>query len=70
MNHKFSVGQLVELEPRVLRPCAPGPYEIRHLVPISEREPSDPSYRIKNINEKHERVVLESDLRLSLGALT
>jgi hypothetical protein len=60
--HKFSVGQLVELEPRMLRPCAPGSYEIRHLIPISEREPGDPSYRIKSAAEKHERVVAESDL--------
>jgi hypothetical protein len=65
VNHKFNVGQLVELEPRILRPCAPGPYEIRHLIPLSEREPGDPSYRIKSPAEKHERVVAESDLALA-----
>jgi hypothetical protein len=67
MTHHFSVGQLVDLEPRALRPCAPGPYEIRYLVPISEREPGDPSYRIKSPAEKHERVVAESDFALSPG---
>src|SRR6185437_6267761 len=67
MTHHFCVGQLVQLEPKVLRPCAPGPYEIRYLVPISEREPGDPSYRIKSPSEKHERVVTESDLVSSSG---
>ena len=65
MNHSFNVGQLVELLPMVLRPCAPGPYEIRYLVPISEREPCDPSYRVKSPAEKHERVIAESDLALA-----
>jgi len=51
----------------VLRPCAPGPYEIRHLLPIFEREPADPSYRIKSSAEKHERVVAESELALFSG---
>jgi hypothetical protein len=37
------------------------------LVPISEREPGGPSYRIKSPAEKHERVVAESDLALSSG---
>jgi len=64
MAHKFNIGQLVELAPRILRLSAPGPYEIRHLVPVSERD-ADPSYRIKSIAEKHERVVPESELMLS-----
>ena len=44
---------------------APGPYEIRHLVPASDRDPGDPCYRIKSIAEKHERVASESELTLS-----
>jgi hypothetical protein len=52
MAHKFNIGQIVELEPGVLRSSAPGPYEIRHLVPASDRDPNDPCYRIKNIAEK------------------
>ena len=65
MAHKFNIGQIVELEPRMLRSPAPGPYEIRHLVPATERDPGDPCYRIKSIAEKHERVAPESELTLS-----
>jgi hypothetical protein len=64
--HKFNIGQTVELAPRLLRSSAPGPYEIRHLVPASDRDPGDLCYRIKSITEKHERVVRESDLTLSV----
>ena len=65
MAHKFNIGQIVELTPTVLRSSALGPYEIRHLVPASDRDPDDPCYRIKSIAEKHERAALESDLALS-----
>jgi len=65
MAHKFKTGQLVELEPSVLRSLAMGPYEIRHLIPSSDRDPGDPCYRIKSSAEKHERVAFESELRLS-----
>lgn len=34
-------------------------------MPESDRDAGDPSYRIKSIDEKHERVVFESDLTLS-----
>ncbi len=65
MAHKFSIGQLVELAPRLLRSSAPGPYEIRHLSPASDRNPGEPCYRIKSTAEKYERVAPESDLTLS-----
>ena len=65
MAHKFNIGQTVELAPRLLRSSAPGSYEIRHLVPASDRDPGDPCYRIKSFAEKHERVARESDLTLS-----
>jgi len=65
MAHKFNIGQIVELEPAMLRSSALGPYEIRHLVPASDRDPQDPCYRIKSIAEKHERVASESELTLS-----
>jgi len=65
MAHKFNIGQIVELEPGVLRLSAPGPYQICHLVPASDRDPGDPCYRIKSIAEKHERVAPESELTLS-----
>ena len=67
MAHKFNIGQTVELAPRLLRSSAPGPYEIRHLVPASDRDPGDPCYRIKSIAEKHERVTRESDLTPSVS---
>jgi hypothetical protein len=67
MAHKFTIGQTVALAWRFLRSSAPGPYEIRHLVPASDRDPGDPRYRIKSPAEKHERVASESDLTLSVG---
>ncbi len=70
MPHKFNVGQIVELEPRLLRSSAPGSYEIRDLIPASDRDPGDPRYRIKSAIEKHERVVPESDLTLSVCVFT
>ena len=63
--HKFKIGQLVELEPNMLQLLAPGGYEIRHLVPSSDRDPADPCYRIKSAAEKYERVAPESSLTLS-----
>jgi hypothetical protein len=66
--HKFSVGQFVTLVPRVLQAAAPGRYEIRQLMPASERDTSDPVYRIKSVDEKHERVAMESDLTPSADA--
>ncbi len=67
MAHKFKAGQIVELEPSVLRSLASGPYEIRHLILSSDRDPSDPCYRIKSTAEKHERVASESELTLSVS---
>ena len=65
MAHKFNIGQIVELERGSLRSALPGPYEIRHLIPPSDRDPNDPCYRIKSVAEKHERVAPESELTLS-----
>ena len=56
MAHKFNVGQIVELEPGSRRSAVLGPYEIRHLIPASDRDPDDPCYRIKSIAEKHEHL--------------
>jgi hypothetical protein len=63
--HKFRVGEAVELAPNRLRAAAAGAYEIRHLMPASDANPENPSYRIKSMIEKHDRVVSESDLTLS-----
>lgn len=69
MTHKFNIGQIVELMPRVLREAASGPYEIRDLVPASDTDPGEPVYRIKSIAEKHERIAPESELTLRDAAL-
>jgi hypothetical protein len=61
--HKYSVGQTVELKPRSLQSAPQGEYEIRQLLPASERDPDNPVYRIKSRVETHERVAHESDLR-------
>lgn len=68
MAHKFIVGQAVDLASTVLRPAAAGEYEILRLMPASDSDPQNPCYRIKNIDEKHERVVPESDLTLARPA--
>ena len=68
--HKFKIGQLVELEPNMLQLMAPGGYEIRHLVPSSDRDPADPCYRIKSAAEKYERVAPESRLTLSVSVFS
>jgi len=40
-----------------------GPYEIRFLVPASDRDPgAEPRYRIKSGSELYERVAPESEL--------
>jgi len=65
VSHKFSVGQIVVLAPRVLQAAAHGEYEVRQLMPAADRDADDPVYRIKSVEEKHERVAAESDLTLS-----
>jgi hypothetical protein len=69
MAHKFNIGQIVELEPSLLRSTVLGPYEIRHLIPASDRDPDDPCYRIKSVAEKHERAAPESEMTLSKRAV-
>jgi hypothetical protein len=69
VDHRFNIGQAVDLQPNVLRAAALGPYEIRYLIPARDNDPTDPRYRIKCDAEKHERIALESELTLSDGAL-
>lgn len=64
MAHKFIIGQTVDLMANALRAAAPGPYEIRHLLPASDKDPRDPCYRIKSTDEKYERIAPESQLTL------
>lgn len=62
MSHKFSVGQIVDLAHRMLQTAPTGQYEVRQLMPASDRDADDPRYRIKSMEEKYERVASESDL--------
>jgi hypothetical protein len=65
MPHKFVVGQIVDLTPSTLRQAAAGEYEIRKLMPVPDGDADNLCYRIKSIDENHERVVRESEISLS-----
>jgi hypothetical protein len=57
---QFHVGQTVYLRsPTFARNAAPGAYEIRAVLP---EEAGQLRYRIKNLIEPDERVVLEEEL--------
>ena len=60
--HRFQVGEIVHLLSFIGRNVPGDPYEvIKQLPQIS----GEFQYRIKSINEPHERVVRESELRKS-----
>lgn len=65
--HKFAVGQEVDLAHRKMQSAPLGQYEVRKLMPSSDRGGDEPVYRIKSADETHERVALESDLTPSRG---
>lgn len=65
VSHRFSVGQVVDLAYRMLQTAPAGHYEVRQLMPASDRDADDPRYRIKSVEEKYERVAAESDLTLA-----
>jgi hypothetical protein len=59
-DHKFKVGQSVSYTSGPFgRGGGSGSYKITHLLPP---EGDDYQYRIKSVNEPHERVVKESQL--------
>ena len=62
-GHKFHIGDIVELEPSLIRRASGGVYEITKRLPKSDA--GEYGYRIKSIHEPHERVVLESDLSIA-----
>ena len=64
MEHKFTVGQIIELTPSYSRAAATGEYEIRQTMPAPDNNSASPRYRIKSIAEKHDRIVPESDITL------
>ncbi len=57
---KFHVGQLVELKPAISRNIPGGSFEVTKQLP--ERA-GEFEYRIKSMDEPHERVARESELR-------
>jgi hypothetical protein len=59
-DHKFHIGEIVELEPSMLRRTSGGVYEVTKRLPKSDA--GEYGYRVKSINEPHERVVRESEL--------
>jgi len=67
LEHRYSVGQIVELTPSLLRAAATGAYEIRQTMPVPDISSASPRYRIKSIAEKHDRIVPESELTLPTG---
>jgi hypothetical protein len=68
LEHKYAVGQIVELTPSSLRAAALGEYEIRQTMPAPDIDSASPRYRIKSAAEIHERIVAESELTLPKGA--
>jgi hypothetical protein len=62
MTHKYSIGQKVDLVHRMMLTAPRGQYEVRKLMPDSDREGGDPVYRIKSVDETYERAAHESDL--------
>jgi hypothetical protein len=59
-DHKFHIGDIVELSRSILRSASGGVYEVTKQLP--ESDAGEYQYRVKSINEPHERVVGESEL--------
>jgi len=59
-DHKFHIGEIVELAPLVTRSAPRGTYVVTK--PLPECAAGEYEYRIKSIQEPHERVVRESEL--------
>ena len=60
LSHKFRIGQRVEFNPASSRNVPGGSYEIKKRLPESRGEFE---YRIRSVDEPHERLVRESELR-------
>jgi hypothetical protein len=60
LSNHFETGQSVRIARNLAyRASAPGVYKIVRALP---GDGSEPQYRIKSVNEPHDRVVKESDL--------
>ena len=62
-DHKFHIGETVQLTPSIRRKASGGVYEVTKKLPDSSA--GEYEYRIKSINEPHERVARESELEKS-----
>jgi hypothetical protein len=58
-SHKFKVGEIVTVRPVLNRNVPGGVYEVTKQLPDNGGEFE---YRIKSVNEPHERVARESEL--------
>jgi hypothetical protein len=58
---KFRIGQSVNYRPAVLGRNAPGKYQVIKFLP--QQKDGEPEYQIRHLNEGHERVARESELR-------
>lgn len=67
MDHRFAVGQIVELTPNAVRVAALGAYEIRQTMPAADVSSVSPRYRIKSAAELYDRIVSETELTLLDG---
>ncbi len=63
-THRFRIGQIVFLEPSRDRNIPGSAYAYIITKELPERD-GEPEYRVKSINESHERVVSESQMRLA-----
>jgi hypothetical protein len=62
MTYKFSVGQMVDRDrDHMSRKEMDGPYEVLRHLPLEDAH-DEPSYRIRSLKDRHERVVKESTL--------
>ena len=57
--HKFTLGQVVVARSTLFRLIPPGPYEVTRLLPPIGMSNQ---YRIKSLDNGHERVVREDDI--------
>jgi hypothetical protein len=58
-SHKFQLGQIVTIRPALSRNVPGGVYQVIKQLPENHGEFE---YRIKSVNELHQRVARESEL--------
>ena len=61
MDHRYKAGQRVRFSPGAANRTAAGTYEVTCLLPVGDD--GQHQYRIRNAQDKHERVAKESQLQ-------